>query len=602
VTVILLSMATISATAQDAPSNQREGKIYAPAFSPSDRSLVAYERQVGDTRELFLYETETGDIQQITARQAGSDSEGGALQGFFGTDDQDLRLVEGQLAWRPILDANGRQWFVFVSSEGEQGYGLYLSYVTPEGKLGDRVVPLAFDGQAGLPDWSPDGDQIVFSGSTSESTGYDLYLFPDLEPFFSDESSGDPPPVQLTDHTEGALHPTWSPDGRQIAYQTQEQSDGTANWGINLLDMTTWAGPSGEAMPRSVRMTGALDMFNEYKPSWSPSGRYISFYVTQSEVGSGSENRQQDIAVLLRETGPEGRVLGGRLLSGYSGQRLARNVLVNESRGPEWYPSADEHSIIYVQREEEAGNPIYLADVTRWNSNEANFARSLSERFASATRLHEEVSTTLVPGSLRLAFSSQVGDNLRLQVQDVDTPGPVAMENLQIRQEQPQGGIWRSVVFPGWGQLQQGHRARGFAFGSAAASALATAVISHISLQTEINDYNRFIDCWWTGKREVTPCRENPYYENTSTKDAKLLNLINDRADRVSKSRSVRNVSLAAFAAIWAWSVVDSILKGDQYSTRTAYSSKDVKVSLPQVSTGKTFSHPSIKLSLTVNF
>jgi hypothetical protein len=393
------------------------------AFCPSNPELVAYSRQVEDTQELYLYDGSAGTVRQVTAVEELGTQDEDAEDFFEGGNERELDRFEGELAWRPLRDRERRQWFAFVSSASKTGYGLFLSYLTPDGTLADRIVELPFEGQATAPAWSPNGRQLVFSGSPEGVEGNELFLHPRLRPFLraeEGEASKTPAPVPLTE-SAGSLYPDWAPSGNHIAYQSKRTGeDGRTNWGISLLDLSTWEGPQSGERPRSVRLSGQLSAYHEYKPSWSPNGRYVAFYVSQSTVGASTGNRRQDIGVLRPVRGSEGESgWTGRILEGHTGQRLAPNVLPNESRGPEWHTSDSRGaSLIYVRKEENKDNPIYLADVLRWRNDSANASRSLSAQFEEETRLHEEVTATRGAEGLRLAFASQEGERLRLQLRD----------------------------------------------------------------------------------------------------------------------------------------------------------------------------------------
>jgi len=399
------------------------GTIQDPVFCPSNPELVAYSRQEGDTQELYLYDTSAGTVRQITAVAESGTQDEDAEDFFEGGSERELDRFEGELAWRPLRDPEGRQWFVFVSSASKTGYGLFLSYLTPDGKLADRIVELPFEGQATAPAWSPNGLQLVFSGSPEGVEGNELFLHPILRPFLraeEGEALKTPAPVPLTE-SAGSLYPDWAPSGEYIAYQSKRAGeDGWTNWGISLLDLSTWEGPQSGERPRSERLSGQLSAYHEYKPSWSPDGRYVAFYVSQTTVGASTGNHRQDIGVLrpVRGRGSESGWTG-RILEGRTGQRLAQNVLPNESRGPEWHSSeALGASLIYVRKEENRGNPIYRADVRQWRSDSAGFLWRLSDQFEQETRLHEEVTAARAVEGLRLVFASQEGERLRLQLRD----------------------------------------------------------------------------------------------------------------------------------------------------------------------------------------
>jgi Tol biopolymer transport system component len=78
-------------------------------------------------------------------------------------------------------------------------------------------------------------------------------------------------PVQLTAATGVEDYPSWSPDGRMLAYQ----SDQAGNWDIWIVQ----AG-SGQPVNRTVD-SGADDMH----PGWSPDGQWIAFFSTREGGG-----------------------------------------------------------------------------------------------------------------------------------------------------------------------------------------------------------------------------------------------------------------------------------------------------------------------------
>jgi len=78
-------------------------------------------------------------------------------------------------------------------------------------------------------------------------------------------------PLQLTAAAGVEDYPTWSPDGRMLAYQ----SDQTGNWDIWVVQVG-----SGQPVNRTAD-SSADDMY----PSWSPDGQWIAFYSTRD--GSG---------------------------------------------------------------------------------------------------------------------------------------------------------------------------------------------------------------------------------------------------------------------------------------------------------------------------
>jgi Tol biopolymer transport system component len=157
-----------------------------------------------------------------------------------------------------------------------------------------------------LPDWSPDGTQIAFSGVVSPSNGSGRIFVVNVDgtglrqisPDDPSNYGGDGWPSWAPDGTRltftrngelfvinadgtgmthiatphGAQAPAWSPDGRWIAYQSLSFIDLASE-----LYITT---PDGS---NSIRLTNTSEF--ETSPSWSPDSRRIVFARWANDVG-----------------------------------------------------------------------------------------------------------------------------------------------------------------------------------------------------------------------------------------------------------------------------------------------------------------------------
>jgi Tol biopolymer transport system component/DNA-binding winged helix-turn-helix (wHTH) protein len=162
-------------------------------------------------------------------------------------------------------DSRARQFLPFLAglSAGDvessrDGQNLiYIRY--PEDTLwrakADGSEPTQLTGpslRATLPHWSPNGRQIVFSGSRP-GHAWSLFVI----------SALGGPAEQLTTASVSDLDPAWSPDGSTIAYGEARTDGKKQSVSIQMLDLasrksTTLAGSEGICCPR-----------------WSPDGRYL---------------------------------------------------------------------------------------------------------------------------------------------------------------------------------------------------------------------------------------------------------------------------------------------------------------------------------------
>jgi eukaryotic-like serine/threonine-protein kinase len=101
-----------------------------------------------------------------------------------------------------------------------------------------------------LAHWSPDGQQIAFSGSCAGN----------WKVFLISRDGGNPQPVTSGDEPE--TDPTWSADGTKLAFGTNSEA-GPAQTFIQVLDVKT---------RELSHLSGSQGLFG---PRWSPNGRSI---------------------------------------------------------------------------------------------------------------------------------------------------------------------------------------------------------------------------------------------------------------------------------------------------------------------------------------
>ncbi len=213
-----------------------DGNCQSPVWSP-DGSQLAYEVNYHDRKsiELYIYTPGAGAPKPVRPRSRGTTG----LTAGFATDSAEQ--VSHELSWAPAAIGS----FVFSASGSERDYDLYLAQGAAIGSA---------PGADGGPSWSPDGRYIAF---TSARTGQgDLYLL--------DINDLSRPPRQLTSDPDAAeLYATWSADGHSLAYVGHSESGDR----IVMIDIDGASPPQTIALGRT-----------QTRPSWSPDGRAVAFY------------------------------------------------------------------------------------------------------------------------------------------------------------------------------------------------------------------------------------------------------------------------------------------------------------------------------------
>ncbi len=113
------------------------------------------------------------------------------------------------------------------------------------------------------PSWSPDGKQIAFVSNRTKDLNRDIYVM--------DANGGNP--QNLTNNPADDGFPSWSPNGRRIAFDSSRDKDNPHKYQIYVMDAD---GGNQQRLTENLK----TDRF----PSWSPDGKRIAFSSYRARV------------------------------------------------------------------------------------------------------------------------------------------------------------------------------------------------------------------------------------------------------------------------------------------------------------------------------
>ena len=137
--------------------------------------------------------------------------------------------------------------------------------VHPDGTHMRRLTRTKVRGEA-LPSWSPDGRRIAFEVDSGFDTPSFVYTM-------SAAGTGSKRVVRVPD---GYATPAWSPDGKTIAFGAYSDTTPAAKTGIYLV------GNDGRGLRR---IPNTVD--GDTEPNWSPDGKSLVFNANGASVGRG---------------------------------------------------------------------------------------------------------------------------------------------------------------------------------------------------------------------------------------------------------------------------------------------------------------------------
>ncbi len=312
-----------------------------------------------------------------------------------------------------VVDAQGQIAFV---SRRDGNPEIYV--MDADGKNQRRLTNNRHDDWS--PSWSPDGRRIAF---ISERDGHPHRRVPGWftsEIYVMDADGSNQ--INLTNNPHDDRSPSWSPDGKRIVFQSDRDNDRGHNIEIYVMD----ADGSNQ-----INLTNNLTMDGD--PAWSPDGKRIVFSAQREGHVENKFGITDEIYVMDAAGGNQ--------------QRLTDNR--NNDWDPVWSPDGKRIAFMSDRKGDFVSFDIYVMDADGGNPQKLTNNRGWDS------------SPSWSPDSERIAFTSEREENYEIYVMDADGGN---LQNLTNNPHSDSGPAWLNSPFSvspagkrftTWGWLKQ---------------------------------------------------------------------------------------------------------------------------------------------------
>jgi dipeptidyl aminopeptidase/acylaminoacyl peptidase len=278
-----------------------------PRWSPDNKYLsFISSRQGAKTGQVWLLNRAGGEAVKVT------DVKGGVADHAWSPDSKRLVLVvndpdpadkdadkpeDEKKTPKPIVI--DRYWFKADGDGFLRGQRSHLYLFDVESKKVEILTPGAFNEES--PSWSPDGKQIAFIRRHGEG---DVDKMPNRDLFVIEARTGAEPRRITTTTAEESGRPAWSPDGRSIAYLLGDEPKYSAYDQAQLMVV-----PAAGGEPRPLTRTLDRPVSSAL---WSADGSALTFTIV--------DDRAQHVGRVPAAGGQIDRLVDGRrVVSNLSG-------------------------------------------------------------------------------------------------------------------------------------------------------------------------------------------------------------------------------------------------------------------------------------------